>query len=38
MTFVKVPVSLGPVISYLDLTMNSQIENNVMNLTVTVLN
>ena len=32
---VKVPVSLGLVDSYLDLTMNGQIENNVMNLTVT---
>ena len=33
--YVKVPVSLGPVDSYLDLTMTGQIENNVMNLTVT---
>jgi len=32
---VKVPVSLGPVDSYLDLTMTGQVENNVMNLTVT---
>lgn len=32
---VKVPVSLGPVHSYLDLTMTGQVENNVMNLTVT---
>ena len=32
---VKVPVSLGPVESYLDLTMTGQVENNVMNLTVT---
>ena len=32
---VKVPVSLGPVDSYLDLTMMGQVENNVMNLTVT---
>ena len=33
--YVKVPVSLGPVDSYLDLTMTGQVENNVMNLTVT---
>ena len=32
---VKVPVSLGPVDSYLDLTMTGQVENNVMKLTVT---
>ena len=32
---VKVPVSLGPVDSYLDLTMMGQVENNVMKLTVT---
>lgn len=32
---VKVPVFLGPVDSYLDLTMTGQVENNVMNLTVT---
>ena len=32
---VKVPVSLGAVDSYLDLTMTGQVENNVMNLTVT---
>ena len=32
---VKFPVSLGPVDSYLDLTMTGQVENNVMNLTVT---
>ena len=32
---VKVPVSLGQVDSYLDLTMTGQVENNVMNLTVT---
>ena len=32
---VKVLVSLGPVDSYLDLTMTGQVENNVMNLTVT---
>ena len=32
---VKVPVSLGLVDSYLDLTMTGQVENNVMNLTVT---
>ena len=32
---VKVPVSLGPIDSYLDLTMMGQVENNVMNLTVT---
>lgn len=32
---VKVPVSLGPVDSYLDLTMTGQVENNVMSLTVT---
>ena len=32
---VKVPVSLGSVDSYLDLTMTGQVENNVMNLTVT---
>ena len=32
---VKVPVSLGPIDSYLDLTMTGQVENNVMNLTVT---
>ena len=32
---VKVPVSLVPVDSYLDLTMTGQVENNVMNLTVT---
>ena len=32
---VKVPVSLGPVDSYLDLTMTGQVENNVMHLTVT---
>ena len=32
---VKVPVFLGPVDSYLDLTMMGQVENNVMNLTVT---
>ena len=32
---VKVPVSLGPVDSCLDLTMTGQVENNVMNLTVT---
>lgn len=32
---VKVSVSLGPVDSYLDLTMTGQVENNVMNLTVT---
>ena len=32
---VKVPVSLGPVDSYQDLTMTSQVENNVMNLNVT---
>ena len=32
---VKVTVSLGPVDSYLDLTMTGQVENNVMNLTVT---
>ncbi|MDU4887350.1 MAG: hypothetical protein E6X42_02130 [Streptococcus parasanguinis] len=32
---VKVPVSLRPVDSYLDLTMTGQVENNVMNLTVT---
>lgn len=32
---VKVPVSLGPVDSYLDLTMTGQVENNVMNLTMT---
>ena len=32
---VKVPVSLGPIGSYLDLTMTGQVENNVMNLTVT---
>ena len=32
---VNVPVSLGPVDSYLDLTMTGQVENNVMNLTVT---
>ena len=32
---VKVPVSLEPVDSYLDLTMTGQVENNVMNLTVT---
>lgn len=32
---VKVPVSLGPVDSYLDLTMVGQVKNNVMNLTVT---
>lgn len=32
---VKVRVSLGPIDSYLDLTMTGQVENNVMNLTVT---
>ena len=32
---VKVPVSLGPVDSYLDLMMTGQVENNVMKLTVT---
>lgn len=32
---VKVPVSLGSVDSYLDLTMTGQVEYNVMNLTVT---
>lgn len=32
---VKVPVSLVPVDSYLDLTMTGQVENNVMKLTVT---
>ena len=32
---VKIPVSLEPVDSYLDLTMTGQVENNVMNLTVT---
>lgn len=32
---VKVTVSLGPIDSYLDLTMTGQVENNVMNLTVT---
>ena len=32
---VKVPVSIGPVDSYLDLTMTGQVENNVMHLTVT---
>ena len=32
---VKVPVSLGPVGSSLDLTMTGQVENNVMNLNVT---
>ena len=32
---VKVPVSLGPVDSYLDLTMTGQVDNNVMDLTVT---
>ena len=32
---VKVPVSLGPVDKYLVLTMTGQVENNVMNLTVT---
>ena len=32
---VKVPVSLGQVDSYLDLTMTGQVENNVMKLTVT---
>ncbi|EIG28663.1 hypothetical protein HMPREF9971_0608 [Streptococcus parasanguinis F0449] len=32
---VKVPVSLWPVDSYLDLTMTGQVENNVMKLTVT---
>lgn len=32
---VKFPVSLGPVDSYLDLTMTGQVDNNVMNLTVT---
>lgn len=32
---VKVPVSLGPVDSYLDLTMTGQVENNVMSITVT---
>ena len=32
---VKVPVSLVPVYSYLDLTMTGQVENNVMNLNVT---
>ena len=32
---VKVPVSLGPIDSYLDLTMTGQVENNVMHLTVT---
>ena len=32
---IKVPVSLGPVDSCLDLTMTGQVENNVMNLTVT---
>ena len=32
---VKVPVSLGLVDSYLDLTMVGQVKNNVMNLTVT---
>lgn len=32
---VKFPVSLGPVDSYLDLTMTGQVENNVMHLTVT---
>lgn len=32
---VKVPVLLGPIDSYLDLTMTGQVENNVMNLTVT---
>ena len=32
---VKVPVSLGQIDSYLDLTMTGQVENNVMNLTVT---
>ena len=32
---VKVPVSIGPVDSYLDLTMTGQVDNNVMHLTVT---
>ena len=32
---VKVPVSLVPIDSYLDLTMTGQVENNVMKLTVT---